>query len=225
MAYTDFTLADLNRQFGVTNQIGPLFGPVSPVIPTAFLRESLARGQRLRLRNEKIKSEAIVYPVLTDVLDRQTGYFTLFSGENLPALRERGLTGECDFLITKDTLGYEPDMPIVSVVEAKRNDFEAGVPQCAAQLVGANLFNSALGHPVAVLYGCVTTADQWLFLRLADNHLTIDNQKYALSNLETLLGIFDYILQAYRRQSENDGGLTVAEERPNYQALWLGTTA
>lgn len=225
MAYTDFTLADLNRQFGVTNQIGPLFGQVDPVAPTAFLHESLARGQRLRLRNEKIKSEAIVYPVLTDVLDRQTNYFTLFSGENLPALRERGLTGECDFLITKDTLGYEPDMPIVSVVEAKRNDFEAGVPQCAAQLVGANLFNAALGHPVAVLYGCVTTADQWLFMRLTGNHLTIDNQKYALSNLETLLGVFDYILRTYRQQSDSDGSLVLAEERPNYQALWLSRPA
>lgn len=222
MAYTDFTLADLNRQFGVTNQIGPLFGPIDSVAPTAFLRESLVRGQRLRLRNEKIKSEAIVYPVLTDVLDRQTGYFTLFSGENLPALRERGLTGECDFLITKDTLGYEPDMPIVSVVEAKRNDFEAGVPQCAAQVVGANLFNSALGHPVAVLYGCVTTADQWLFMRLTNNHLTIDNRKYALSDLETLLGIFDQILRGYRQRSGDEESLTVSEENPVYRALWVG---
>lgn len=222
MAYTDFTLADLNRQFGVTNQIGSLFGTIDSVAPTAFLRESLVRGQRLRLRNEKIKSEAIVYPVLMDVLDRQMGYFTLFSGENLPALREKGLTGECDFLITKDTLGYEPDMPIVSVVEAKRNDFEAGVPQCAAQLVGADLFNRALGHPVAVLYGCVTTADQWLFLRLAAGHLTIDNRKYALSDLQTLLGIFDQILCSYRQRADNDEGLTLAEERPSYQALWLG---
>lgn len=224
MAYTDFTLADLNRQFGVTNRIGSLFGAVEPVVPTAFLLESLARGQRLRLRNEKIKSEAIIYPVLTDVLDRQTGYFTLFSGENLPVLRERGLTGECDFLITKDTAGYEPDMPIVSVVEAKRNDFEAGVPQCAAQLVGANLFNQALGHPVATLYGCVTTADQWLFMRLTDNRLTIDNRKYALSDIENLLGIFDHILRTHRQQSDDAGDLLLAEEPANYQALWLGKT-
>lgn len=220
MAYTDFTLSDLNRQFGVTNQIVSLFGNVNPVAASAFLRESLSRGQRLRLRNEKIKSEAIVYPVLMDVLERQSGYFTLFSGENLPALREKGLTGECDFLITKDTLGYEPDMPIVSVVEAKRNDFEIGVPQCAAQLVGASLFNQALGHPLNTLYGCVTTADQWLFLRLSDKQLTIDNRKYALSGLETLLGIFNHILTTYRQQLGHNQD--VEELLPVYHSLWLG---
>lgn len=220
MAYTDFTLADLNRQFGVTNRIESLFDRMEPVSPSTFLRESLKRGQRLRLRNEKIKSEAVVYPVLLDVLERYGGYFTLFSGENLPAWRERGLTGECDFLITKDTRSFEPDMPIVSVVEAKRNDFESGVPQCGAQLVGARLFTESLGHPLTTLYGCVTTADQWLFMRLENGQLTIDNRKYPLADLETLLGVFIYILDSYRQQF--DDAPDVREPVEPYQTLWLG---
>jgi hypothetical protein len=39
-----------------------------------------------------------------------------------------------------------------------------GVPQCAAQLLGAKLYNEKKGVKLDKIYGCVTTGNEWLFL-------------------------------------------------------------
>lgn len=70
MAYSDFSLLDLRQQFGTTDVVKPLFEFIQPVEPSDFLREQIARVRKLPLRNEKAKSEAIISPVLIEVVER-----------------------------------------------------------------------------------------------------------------------------------------------------------
>ena len=42
----------------------------------------------------------------------------------------KGLTGYCDYLISRSPRLYYPESPIVAVVEAKREDLNAGLGQC-----------------------------------------------------------------------------------------------
>ena len=60
------------------------------------------------------------------------------------------------------------------------------------------IFNEKEGHPIAVVYGAVTTADDWLFLKLEDNILIIDNELYPYINLSTVLGILQKIVDFYK---------------------------
>ncbi len=87
--------------------------------------------------------------------------------------------------------------PIIQVVEAKRNDIEEGVRQCAAQLLGTRKFNESKGVKLEKLYGCATTGDDWIFIEL-NTELCIDTKKYYLGEIDELLGKFQIIIDYYK---------------------------
>ncbi len=200
MAYTDFTLASIEQKFGVKNQQRALFTPLPPLPVSADLEKALARARDLPIRTEKARSELIVVPILLELRDLTNQFFTIYSGDNLNADEEAGLRGECDFILTKNTGTFDINYPILSVVEARKNDIEIGIPQCAAQLVGARIFNEKKGVTIPTLYGCVTTGDDWVFLRLTHNELVIDSRKYYLVEIGELLALFVDIINQYRTE-------------------------
>lgn len=200
MAYDTLTLYDLSQQFGLRNKVNHLFShqTIAPLAPSQQLEEQLALAAQIRPRSEKAKSEVIVTPILLELMKRNDAFFTIASGENLPADPAHGLNGEIDFLLTLNTGSFTINTPIISVVEAKRGELDRGVDQCAAQMLGASLFNQRNGTPIDVIYGCVTSGDEWLFLRLQDNLLEIDDRTYYLNELPRLLGVFQYLINHYK---------------------------
>ncbi|MCU0341578.1 MAG: hypothetical protein MUE30_17005 [Spirosomaceae bacterium] len=64
-------------------------------------------------------------------------------------------------------------------------------------MLGAKKYNEKKGNKNASLvYGCVTTGDDWIFMRLTDK-IEIDTEKYYLGNLPQLLGAFQHILDGF----------------------------
>ncbi len=202
MSYSDFTLKDLNTKFGIKNKVAPLFQQFEPLQPSDWLKTTLASGAQLHIRSEKAKSETIVFPLLLELRMRNNNFITIFSGDSLIADETNGLKGECDFIITKDVGTFDINCPILQVVEAKKNDIEIGVPQCAAQMLGAKIFNEKNNTAIEYIYGCVTTGDDWLFMRLG-NDLIIDKRKYYLIELGELLAVFQHIVDEYRTMNKN----------------------
>jgi hypothetical protein len=199
MAYGDFTLNDLESRFGIRNQRRRLFDAIDPVEPSGKLKAELLEIEEMPIRSEKAKSEWIVVPILKELRQRNDKFFTIYSGENLNSDEAQGLKGECDFILAKDTGTFDISFPILQIVEAKKNDLEAGVPQCAAQLVGAKVFNEKKGLHLDRIYGCVTTGNDWLFMKL-ENDLVIDSRVYYLVQINQLLGIFQGIISHYRNE-------------------------
>lgn len=197
MAYSDFTLDDLEKKFGIKNRKKNLFAKVQAIKPSQRLQEDLELAAELPLRSEKAKSESIVLPILIELRRNNNKYFTIYSGENLSGDEMSGLRGECDFILAKDINSYSMNYPIIQVVEAKRNDIEEGVRQCAAQLLGAKKFNENKGVQLEKLYGCATTGDDWVFIELS-TELYIDTKKYYLAEIGELLGIFQSIINYYK---------------------------
>ena len=199
MDYRDFSLASLREQFGITNHVDHLFDQVSsPLAESDKLRQDLQIASLLPARSEKAKSELIVMPILIELMTQNQDFFTIYSGETLTADPERGLTGECDFILAHNTGTFDIDVPMMMVVEAKKHDMDIGVPQCAAQMIGVRLFNQNRGEPINTVYGCVTTADNWLFMRLVQDQITVDYRKYYLSDLNKLLGVFQRVIDYYK---------------------------
>jgi hypothetical protein len=122
-------------------------------------------------------------PILIELRRNNNKYFTIYSGENLSGDDSSGLRGECDFILAKDINSYSMNYPIIQVVEAKRNDIEEGLRQCAAQLLGARKFNENKGVQLEKLYGCATTGDDWVFIELS-TELYIDTKKYYLAEIK-----------------------------------------
>ena len=163
-----------------------------------WLRDTLAMTQQMPLTSEKAKSELIITPILVELRNRNNNFFTVYSGEVLNVDATQGLTGECDFILTKDTHAFAIAAPIISIVEAKRDDLELGVVQCAAQMVGIQRFNEKYGEVIETIYGCATTADNWQFLRLTGQDLLIDYDKYFISDVEMVLGVFQRLVDYYK---------------------------
>ncbi len=205
MAYTDFTLAELQKKFNISNQVVALFEgqDISPIQPSAVLTEQLNEAEHLPIKSEKARSEMIVAPVLLELRKINNRFFTIYSGDTLVANKEKGLTGECDFILAKETGSFSINIPIITIVEAKRQDIELGINQCAAQLYGAHLFNQQFNTAVEKLYGCVTTADSWRFLLLEKNKLFIDRKTYYKSSINEVLGVFQFIIAYYKEVLKN----------------------
>lgn len=200
MAYRRFSLQQLRKEFQINNKVDHLFDkPSIAVLPLGeYLKYTLNKAKSLRVRSEKAKSELIVMPMLMDLMDKNKDFLTVYSGESLIVDKERGLSGECDFILAKNNDSFDISAPIMMLVEAKRHDLEGAVPQCVAQMLGARLYNERMGQPIPIIYGCVTNADDWLFMQLSDKLVRIDQEKYYLKEIDKVLGIFQHIIDQYK---------------------------
>ncbi len=199
VSYNQFTAVQLKTQFGLQIvEEADLFADVPPVEISRRLRENLAADTRLALRSgsEKARSEYIIAPILAEVYQQTQDHANLFSGVEFDVDVSRGLTGYCDFLFSLSALTIEIEAPVVSVVEAKRENILRGIPQCLAELLAAQIFNAQAGRPVSPLYGVVTTGEIWQFLRLQDTVATIDQTEYHFSKLEHIVGILVWMLRS-----------------------------
>lgn len=201
MAYNDFTLDMVRKILGVSLQQENLFEGVAEVEVSSWLQEALQRGKELALLSEKARSEFLVAPILLASRELTGNRFAIYSGERLDVAPEKGLVGECDFILTASPPMPLLQYPIVIVLEAKKQDVEGGLGQCAAQMVGAQLFNKREGRKDLTIFGCVTTGETWQFLKLSEALLSIDKQRYYIVNIGTILGVFKAIMAAHEAGS------------------------
>ena len=187
MAYTDFTLDSVEAELGVTQRLGALFPELPDAIVPPWLITHLARGMELALVSEKARSEFIVAPILLAVRELSGGRVSILSGSRLDVDLPRRLTGECDFLLSLADPLPRLRPPLLTVVEAKRNDIESGLGQCAAQMVGAQMFNAKGGQLARSVHGCVTTGEDWQFLRLDEQNLVIDPSRRYINRIGSVL--------------------------------------
>ncbi len=189
MGYGDFTLDFVLSRFDLAVRQAPLFAAVPRVEPSPWLSDSLRRGRSIAFYSEKSRSEFIVAPVLLACQEMLKGECCLYSGVRLDVDPETGLKGECDFILAKAPPTPALRAPLLIVVEAKKNDIEEGLAQCAAQMVAARMFNERHQEPVPEIYGCVTTGEAWQFLRLRGKELVVDADRYYITDVGAVLGI------------------------------------
>ena len=210
MAYSNFTLAKVYRQFQLKEKRERLFPDVEHVALSDWLKRSLEIAARSVMLTEKAKSERIVSPILFEFKERHADLFEIYSGYNLDSdndLNGDGWPMPCDFLISFQS-SYVVQAPVFSLVEAKNDNIEIGLGQCVAQMLGARLYNTKEDRAVPVIYDCVTTGKDWQFLTLREQVVTIDTQQYYLNQPGELLGIFDWMVgqlagDAQRKLSRN----------------------
>lgn len=195
MGYSNFKrLKQVTEKFGIGNRRAVLFTDIQPIEPSAWLKQSITIAYAIALSNEKVKSERVISPILSEVHLTHRDRITLFSGEELGVSPEEDLNGACDFFFSASPDSYLLEAPIVAFTEAKDEDMEWGIAQCAAQMVAAKRYNEMNNKPTSTVWGCATTAGEWKFLKLTDTTLYIDEQSYFIDRLEILLGVFHQII-------------------------------
>ena len=196
MSYSQFTLNDLKQQFGIRTVEGERILPDLELTPvgqglSSILEENLPLA--IATGSEKARSELLISPVLVDVRKRLNRQVSLFSGESFDVDPEQGLTGICDFIISRSPEQLEIEAPVIVLVEAKKADLKAGIPQCIAEMIAAQQFNASRNQSIHQVYGCVTQGEQWRFLRLHQGTVTLDFTDYSIREVEKLLSALVWI--------------------------------
>lgn len=196
MGYSNFKrLKQVTDKFGILTQKATLFENITPVEPSDWLKKSVEIAYAVMLSNEKVKSERLISPVLSEVHLQHKQKVNLYSGEELNVQPENDLNGPCDFFFSANPNSYLLSAPIVAFAEAKDEDMDYGIAQCSAQMVAAQLFNELEGKPTPTVWGCATTAGEWKFLKLTNKTLFVDTKDYYIDRLEILLGVFHQLIE------------------------------
>jgi hypothetical protein len=193
MAYNKYTTEAVINTFSLSVQTWqePLKG-IEPVEPSAFLQKALDNYLDLAVMigTEKSRSEFIVAPILGEVYNNAKDRISLFSGTTFNVDVKQKLNGVCDFLISKSPVALVIQSPVVAVVEAKRDNLEDAIGQCAAEMIAAQIFNQKNGQPIDTIYGATTSGENWKFLKLIDKTLYVQPRSVSLEKLPHILGWF-----------------------------------
>lgn len=197
MAYSDFDVTGAEMRLGVQVVVGAVFPELTPLPLPAWLADLLDRGRQLRVVSEKARNEFIVAPILLAVRELSGNTVAIFSGESFDVDRPAGLAGEVDFLLA--LLPAIPTLPVIrapvfTLVEAKRQDIDGGLGQCIAQMVAAQRYNTRQDRPNVRVYGCVTTGEDWQFLRLDGVIVTCDPVRMYRNDVGRILAAFMHIV-------------------------------
>lgn len=199
MSYSQFTLDSIQSEFDIAlkERVG-LFAAIPEVAPSDFLAETLNYNIPLALAisTEKIRSEALILPILIEVKKQNQDRISIFSGKEFNVNPKQGLTGFCDFLISCSPSQLTIEAPVTVLVEAKNDNLNSGLAQCMAEMVAAQHFNQARGNAIKNIYGCVTTGSLWQFLKLTDKTIEVDLDEYFLKNIGKILGILHSFVAA-----------------------------
>jgi len=197
MAYSDFTVDDLEQRFGIAlDQADDLFGGVPEVdlseCLSGWIDDYVPVAQTLT--TEKARSELLVAPMLFELRKQYADRLSVFSGIEFAVDPAAGLTGRCDYIIARSPRLFALRAPACVIVEAKNENIIGGIPQCVAGMVAAQRFNAAASPAVsATVYGAVTSGLAWRFLRLDGPRAAVDGFDYPIQNARKIVGILTHM--------------------------------
>jgi len=192
MAYSDFTLKKVKSELGLQIiEKESIFPDQNEIEPSDYLIKTLKRNVPLALaiNTEKARSELIIINILLEIKEKLSEKISLFSGIDFNVDKEKGLTGYCDYIISKSPEQFYLDIPIITIVEAKNENIISGLGQCIAEMYAASIYNNRENHNLPCIYGVVTTGNEWKFLKLKDNIAYIDLDLYYVNEINRILGI------------------------------------
>jgi hypothetical protein len=192
MAYSDFNLNSVLKTFELSySETADLFANEQELESSPSLAENLRRYLPIAVgsNTEKSRSEMIIAPVLLELRTQLQEQIGLFSGIDFTVNPERGLNGICDFIITRSPELLIVKSPVITIVEAKKENISLGLGQCVAEMLAAQIFNQREGKEIKVILGTVTTGTVWKFMKLEGTSVQIDTSEYFLNNVNKILGI------------------------------------
>lgn len=196
MGYSNFKkISQVTKKFGLKARLTPLFDAVTHKPASDWLLKSLEIAYKAPATTEKAKSERLVSPILMEIVQSFEKNVTLFSGEEININSNDDLAGPCDFFFGLYPLSPYIETPIISIAEAKDEDLEWGVAQCAAQMYAAFLLNQQEEKDLPILYGCATDGVEWQFLKFENSIFYIEPRP--LTHLPQILGTWHWIIQFF----------------------------
>jgi hypothetical protein len=195
MPYSNFTLEEVRDKFSLQISSESFFSDLEPIAPSDYLKQALIRSKPFQTTgSEKARSEFIIAPILLELRYLKNNSVSIFSGEEFTVDRDLGLSGICDFLISRNGSELIIDAPVIALVEAKKGVLKDGWGQCVAEMVAAKKFNENRGKSIKNIYGIVTSGSLWHFFQMKQDIVFLDPNEYSLSPVDNLLAILNWMV-------------------------------
>ncbi len=197
MAFSDFkTIPEVLEKFRITYTVKDFVQIEEPTVtPSAqFLEEFEFCTQHIDIfASEAARCEAIIFPILKEVYKAYAKDYALWIKKAITY--DETLSGTPDYFIsTRSELGLPVvGIPLIILVEAKKNDFDQGWGQCLAELVASQKINDDIDFPV---YGIVSDGKLWEFGQLVGDDFTRNRTSVTMDNLQHLFGAIDAVFKA-----------------------------
>jgi hypothetical protein len=194
MAFSDYkTIEQVQTKFHIAYDDASFITAQECEPSSSFLEEFTFNQQYLALySSEGSRTEAVIFPILREVYKAYSKDYELWIQKSMRY--DEDLKGTPLYLIaTRSPLGKTVlTMPVLIVVEAKRNDFDEGWGQCLAELVATQKLNE---NEVLPVYGIVTDGKRWEFGKLCHNQFTQNIYGYSVDLLAQLFGVLQQIFE------------------------------
>jgi len=200
MPYSAFTFDQVRNtlELNILNKFD-LFPDVRKIeISDSFCEDLLNEKVPLALaiNTEKARSELIITPVLYELRKYEQKNVSFFSGIDFNIDETKGLNGICDYIISLSKEQFFLDIPIITIVEAKNEKINLGLPQCISEMKAAQIFNQTKGNrQLKKIFGVVTTGSNWKFLILEHNTVTIDLKEFFIQDVKKIMAIFHDMIE------------------------------
>lgn len=167
-------------------------------LPAWFLDNmNFALDRQSTYESEQFFRESFIYPFLQQAWQRHL-QLQLWINQSITA--DDTLFGEPDYLISKwpeEVVDQLVNRPLLAVMEAKRQDFEAGWAQCLAAMLACQKINAS---DSTVIYGIVTTGINWEFGKLDGEQFIRDPRSYTITTPEIVFGLLDFVFEQCEAQ-------------------------
>jgi hypothetical protein len=198
------TLGEALRAFQVT-ETEEDFVILQPLPVSDYFRADLS--MKLKVFDvecsEAAVCEYLISPVLTETVKAHAPVLGLWS--HVPLYDGEELLGVPDYVIGKRSPLSKRlmDKPLAMIIEAKKNDFDAGWGQCLAALRAVQKIN---GTPNQILYGGVSDGYQWQFGKLQGDRFAHHPLPFELlKNLDELFAALNGMLELCKQQVLSPG--------------------
>jgi hypothetical protein len=194
MAFSEFkTIAEVQERYKIAYK-EDVFIPERDALPSVVFMEDFEFNKKNIdiFTSEASRSEVVISPLLREMYKKYCEKYSFWIQKSISF--DEVLTGTPDYIFSKkSSLGKTVlEVPLVIVVEAKRNDFEQGWGQCLAELVAAQKMNENAERPV---YGVVTDGNLWQFGCLRGKIFTRDTGNFTIDHLGRLYGALDFLAE------------------------------
>ena len=193
--FTNFqSISEVQQTYGIRYEDGTFIVPTDRVPSDCLIEKLRFNTEHLDTGgSDAIRRQFLASPVLLDIYTYYTE--TLAFWADKPLCADTVLCGIPAYIFaTKSLLGKKVlGLPLVLIVEAKKNDFDQGWGQCLAELVAAQKMNNTPEKPV---FGIVTDAIRWEFGKLTANVFIQDEGNYSTDEITELFGAIDFVLKS-----------------------------
>ena len=186
--FSSFSYAEAFKQLNLTDLTQWNIN-APPVMLSAFFQERMNRLEQTFNLQGYEESKKLLIDAICEEAMLTSNHLRIWKGSQLES---DVLAGYVDYLVAERKRYL--DIPLLCIIEAKKDDFEQGLAQCLVEMQACQWQNRQADRDIDIL-GIVTNREGWQFYKLIVAGRVYGTPLYSVGDMELLLGRLRYIFE------------------------------